>query len=89
MSKKNEAVEIIVKHKADKMKKGLSAGEDYNKHIKKVLRQLGINTSKEQVRAFVVGAVDAMIYDVGAALGFTKSYPKRKEMLKKIFPKGI
>lgn len=89
MSNLNDAFEAIVMHKAKKMKKGLSTGEDYNKHIKDVLKQLDINTSKKQVKAFVVGAVDAMIYDVGAALGFRKSHRKRKEILKKIFPKGI
>ena len=41
-----------------------------------------------------MGAVDAMIYDVGTALDFTKqkgtvadwtSYPRRKKMLKEVF----
>jgi len=42
MSKK-DAVDTIVKHKANKMKKGLDPDEEYNEHIKKVLEQLNIN----------------------------------------------
>lgn len=90
MSKEiDEAVERIVGHKAKLMrnKKG------YEKYIKDVLKEHGIRDSKETVKAFVkvfkMGAVDAMIFDVGAALNFAvwKKPDKRKEMLRKIFLK--
>ena len=81
MSKK-DAVDIIVKHKANNMIKG---SEGYEDHIKTVLKIRHIKASKEAVEAFKMGAVDAMIYDVAPTLGFTKSYSKRIEMLKKVF----
>ncbi len=90
MSNLNDAVEAIVMHKADKMKNS----KEYENYIKSVLNDHHI----EAVEVFKMGAVDAMIYDVGSALGFTRqtssvddwtSRRKRKEMLKKIFPKGI
>lgn len=86
MSKKNEAVEIIVKHKANNITKG---NKRYENHIKTVLEIRHIKASKEAVEAFKMGAVDAMIYDVAPTLGFTKSYPKRIEMLKEIFTNSI
>ncbi len=82
MSKKNESVEIIVKHKANNITKG---NERYENHIKTVLEIRYIKASKKAVEAFKMGAVDAMIYDVAPTLGFTKSYSKRIEMLKKVF----
>jgi len=96
MSELDDAFEKIIMHKAEKMKTGLRAGSKYNKHIKIVLEQPNSTVCEEQVQNFVIGAVDAMIYDVGQALGFTKrrinivddwtSRRKRREMLKKIFP---
>ena len=98
MSKVNEAVETIIRHKANKIKKSTR----YDNYIKSVLDDHHIEASKEAVEVFKMGAVDAMIYDVGAALDFTKqkrsvddeddvddwtSWEKRKEMLRKIFPK--
>ncbi|MCH8121019.1 MAG: hypothetical protein IIC00_15000 [Planctomycetes bacterium] len=85
MSKK-KAVEIIVKHKANKMIKG---SEQYENHIKTVLKLRHIKASKEAVEAFKMGAVDAMIYDVAPTLGFRPSYKKRLEMLKEIFSNSI
>ncbi|HUU15877.1 MAG TPA: hypothetical protein VMW72_01905 [Sedimentisphaerales bacterium] len=86
----NEAFEKIVGHKAKLIKK--STG--YEKYIKDVLKKRGIRDSEEIVKVFKMGAVDGMIYDIGAALDFTKqkhsvddwtSYKKRKEMLMKLF----
>jgi len=96
MSDLDDAVEKIIMHKAEKMKTGLKPGSRFNKHIKKVLKQPNSTACEEQVENFVIGAVDALIYDVGQALGFTKptikvadwtSHEKRQDMLKKIFPK--
>ena len=81
MSKK-DAVDIIVKHKANNMIKG---NKPYENHIKTVLKLRHSKASKEAVEAFKMGAVDAMIYDVAPTLGFTKSYPKRIKLLKEIF----
>ncbi len=86
MSKKNEAVEIIVKHKANNITKG---NERYEKHIESVLEIRYIKASKKAVEAFKMGAVDAMIYDVAPTLGFRPSYKKRLEMLKEIFSNSI
>ena len=85
MSKKNEAVEIIVKHKANNITKD---NERYENHIKTVLEIRYIKASKKAVEAFKMGAVDAMIYDVGAALDSPswKSRKKRKKVLNEIFP---
>ena len=83
MSKVNEAVETVIEYKANKMKNG----RRYENYIKNVLRDHHIEAGKEAVELFKMGAVDAMIYDVGAALDLPewKSFSKRKEMLRKIF----
>ena len=95
MSDLNKAVEKIIMYKANKMKTGLKPNTKFNKHIKAVLGKDGTKVSDEQVQNFIVGAVDAMIYDVGQELGYDKkksmvddwaSFKKRQEILKKIFP---
>lgn len=91
MSELNDAVEIIIMHKAEKMKRS----KKYNNYIKNVLTDHHIGVTKETMDMFVMGGVDAMIYDVGQTLGFVRnttivddwtSRIKRREMLKKIFP---
>ena len=86
----NESVKIIVKHKANLMKNS----PKYKDYIRDILKEHGITASDETMRVFIMGAVDGMIYDIGAALDFTKqkdsvddwtSYKKRKEILKEIF----
>jgi len=81
-----ETIETIVMHKAKRMTK---KDDKYMKHIKGLLRDCGISTNKDMVQAFKMGAVDAMIYDVGSILGSRKirSHAKRKEILGKLFPK--
>jgi len=95
MSELDDAFEKIIMHKAEKMKKGLVPGSQFNRHIKNMLRQSGTNVCEEQVENFVMGAIDAMMYDVASLVGFvanTRRYDdwascrKRQEMLKKIFP---
>lgn len=80
MSKENDAVETIIKYKANKMKRS----KTYANYIKSILNEHKIisrETSEETVGVFVkvfkMGAVDAMIYDIGAALDFTKKKKKR------------
>jgi len=99
-SKENDAVETIILYNANKIK----GSKLYAIYIKSDLKEHGIISSKDSketvndfVEVFKMGAVDAMIYDVGSAcaLGFAKNTPevddwtsrkKRQEMLKKIFP---
>lgn len=83
MSPVDQAVKTIVIEKAKRLKKK----RVYKEHIDDVLNDHHIDASEETVQVFLMGAVDAMIYDVGAALGFRqwKSHDKRKEMLKEIF----
>ena len=86
----NESVETIINHKANLMKNC----RIYKEYITIVLKEHDIIASEETVKVFIMGAVDGMIYDIGAALDFTKqkhsvddwtSYKKRKEMLRKFF----
>ena len=81
MSKK-DAFETIIKHKANSI---LEGNKPYENHIKTVLKLRHNKASKEAVEFFKMGAVDAMIYDVGSALGFRTSYTKRIMLLKEIF----
>ena len=90
MSKTDEEVEKIIIHKAELMikNKGLT------NHIQEFLSECSIKFENIPVKIFKICAVDAMIYDVGTALDFTKkkgsvsdwtSYDKRKDILRKIF----
>jgi len=91
----DDAFEEIIRYKAERMKTGLIPGSQFNTHIKEVLGQPGIPVCEEQVENFVMGGVDAMIYDVASLVGFTRntpdyadwaSYGKRQEILREIFP---
>ena len=84
MSAVDQAVKTIIMEKAKRLKK-----REYEEYIEDVLNDHHIDASEETVRVFLMGAVDAMSYDVGAALGFRKwkSHEKRKEMLKEILEK--
>ncbi len=93
----NEAVKTIIEHKANLIRNS----QEYKKYIKNVLKKHGIVASADSeekvkvlIEVFIMGAVDAMIYDVGTALDFTKqkrsvndwtSYRKREDMLDGIF----
>lgn len=89
MSEVNEAVETIIRHKASR----IINNKDHTQHIEDFLTECGIvarNASeKETEDVFKICAVDAMIFDVGAALDIAefRSREKRKEMLRKIFLK--
>ena len=91
----DDAFKEIIRYKAEKMKTGLIPGSPFNTHIKEVLGQLGIPVCEEQVENFVIGGVDAMIYDVASSVGFNAntldhadwaSWSKRQEILREIFP---
>lgn len=87
----NESIEKIVMHKANLIMKS----QKYKEYIEKLLSDRDISSNGDVVQVFLMGAVDAMIYDVGCALDFTKqksgshdwtSYAKRKQVLGKLFP---
>ena len=84
MTANDAAVEIFL-HKGRLMK---NAGE-YRSYLKELLEELDIT---DPVEASVLGAVDAMIYDMACALGFTRrnwsSYSKRKEVILKLWRKS-
>ena len=91
-SKDNDAFETIILHKAEKMRNS----KKYKNHINNVLNDHNIDVTKGTEEIFIMGGVDAMIYDVASELGFTRntnlmddwaSLKKRREILKKIFPK--
>jgi len=81
----NKALETIVRHKAKLMMKN----DNYTKHIKDLLKLFKISTKNDLVQASKIGAVDAMIFDVGCALNLTRitKYTKRKKILEGLFPK--
>jgi hypothetical protein len=83
MSEEDKSVETIIKDKANK----INNKKEYENHIKNVLKDHHIEISKEAVKVFKMGAVDAMIYDVGAALDsrYWKSRKQRRRMLDEIF----
>jgi len=83
----NDSVKDIVKHKADLM----TGSRAYSDYLNELLMELGI---KELGKAALVGAVDAMIYDMACSLDFTKqkgrvgdwsSYPSRRAIIKELW----
>ena len=96
------ALEAILCHKGKKMaeaarmqRRAEGEKERYGDHIQAILEQLAEGNS---VKAFLAGALDAMIYDVACSLDFTKKkdkhndysgYPLRKRLIKKIFDEAI
>lgn len=88
----NESVEKVLLYKG----KLIRHSRGYKQYIKKILNDQGINCNDETVEAFVMGAVDGMIYDIACSLDFTKqkgkvndwsSYRKRREILNKVWSK--
>jgi len=83
----NESVKEIVKHKATLM----TSSRSYSEYLKGLVNELGI---KELEEAALLGAVDAMIYDMACSLDFTKqkgkvndwsSYPARRSLIKELW----
>lgn len=91
------ALETILCHKGKKMaeatrmrRKAEGEKERYGDHIQAILEQLA---EGDLVKAFLAGALDAMIYDLACSLDFTKKkgkpgdysgYPLRKRLIKRI-----
>jgi len=81
MSEENETVKALITRRAGRIK----GNEKYTNHIKEFLDWRGNNSD---VDVCTICAVDAMIYDVGAALDsrFWKSRRQRRKMLQELFP---
>ena len=86
-TKVNEAVAALCSHKASRIKKSSS----YRSYLGSLLEEFDIH---DPLEASVLGAVDAMVYDMACALDFTKqkgqssdwsSYENRKELLRKLW----
>jgi hypothetical protein len=71
-----DAVSAIVFRKAERLDEG------NRKQAKEILKDLGIKDTKDTVDAFILGCLDAMVYDVGHSLSF--QYYARKAYRKKL-----
>jgi hypothetical protein len=87
----NNSVENILLHKANLIKGSVALKE---RHIKNLFKEYRIDYNENNVRIFLMGAVDAMVYDMGCALDFTKqkgnindwtSYEMRKIIINKLW----
>ena len=81
----------IVKRKAERMKEEMEADRKFKAHCQALLNDKDLlnKTELDQLeRAFLIGAIDAMIFDVASALAFPRyaSYSSRKELIKKATP---
>ena len=79
-----ESVKEILLHKGKLIKNN----RGYRQHIVRILKDQGIKGSNDTIKAFVVGAVDGMIYDIACSLGFTKhwsAYKMRRKILNKLW----
>ena len=83
----NESVKRIIVHKAILIKNS----RKYSEYLAKLFKELKIIDLKE---AAILGAVDAMIYDIACSLDFTKqkgnvndwsSYSSRASILKELW----
>ena len=81
-SKVKDYFRTIVKYKATRMK----VDEDYKSYRRELLKQMEI---EDLDTAFMVGAIDAMIFDMAAALAIGPAYMKataRGKLIKDILP---
>ncbi len=74
----NESVEKIFLYKGNLIKNN----KRFRQHVRSVLNEQGIKDTRDTVKAFVMGAVDGMIYDIACSLGFTKQKCKARERKK-------
>ena len=79
----------VVKRKTNRMKEDMEADKKYKSHCQDLLsdKHLLNKTKLDQVdRAFLIGAVDAMIFDVASALAMPAyaRYSSRRKLLKDI-----
>lgn len=78
----------IVKRKANTRKEDIEKGREYKAHYQNLLNDKALlNKMEDQLeRAFLIGAVDAMILDValGLAMPAYVSYSSRTKLIKEI-----
>ena len=83
----NESVSRLINHKAQLMRNS----QKYRNYLRDLMKDLGI---ADPVEAALLGAVDAMIYDLATALDFTKqkgrvgdwsSYASRRAIIKELW----
>ena len=77
---KDEALEFIVVAKAKQM----ANNPNYKIYCDKIINELGITQPSQ---AFLLGAIDAMIYDVDSAVALSRmklSYEERKALITRI-----
>ena len=84
-----ETIETFVMRKAKRMITKRGDDDEYMKHIEELLSDHDISSNNDVFQVFKMGAVDAMIYDVGCALGSRKlmKHDTRKYFLRQLFPK--
>jgi hypothetical protein len=78
---KDEALEFIAIAKAKQM----ANNPNYKIFYERIIKELGITQPSQ---AFLVGAIDAMIYDVDSATALSRmklSYEERRNLIEKIF----
>jgi hypothetical protein len=96
------ALEAILCHKGKRMaeaarmhRRAEDEKERYGDHVQAILEQLA---EGNLVKAFLAGALDAMIYDAACSLDFTKKkakpgdysgYPLRKRLIERIFDEAM
>ena len=74
--------QTIIKYKSKRMK----ADEDYKSYRRRLLNEMKV---EDLDTAFLVGAIDAMIFDMAAALAIGPAFMKasaRGKLIKKILP---
>ncbi|MFH0774172.1 MAG: hypothetical protein V2A53_01565 [bacterium] len=86
-----ESAKDIFRFKAVKMRDALRKNEKYCNHLNELIGKLRI---EEPLELCLLGAIDAMIYDIACSLDFTKAkgkagdwsgYPKRKEIILEVW----
>ena len=65
----DQSVEDILREKAMRMTGAMGQGKKYRAHIEALLGELKI---EDRTNAALLGAIDAMVYDVACSLDFTK-----------------
>jgi len=90
MTELDKVFEAILTHKARQMIEGARKGA-FGKHLRELLVQLGITQPDD---AFVIGAIDAMIFDMANATDFAREtrahanwikHEKRSEFIEKLW----
>ena len=81
----NKALKTILVTKAEWIRKN----DQHTKHMMGILKDCNIQANKDVKQVVKMSAVDAMIFDVGSALGFKRITKReyRKKILIELFSK--